>query len=98
MMILMIMIVVMIMMTSMIMMVQGPGFDDNDVSNEVENVMTIALFGNLQKQIVSLLNDRREFIEGFSNTISSELDILRQTVNLLQQIVNFKIEQSGNDQ
>jgi len=55
---------------------------------------TINVFENLQKQIFNLLNQRQIFLDALSDRISSELDTIKQTVNFLKGIVDFKLDQS----
>ena len=62
------------------------------------NIKTQAvnLFENIQKQLFSLLDERHKFLKIVSDKINSELNVIQQTVNFLQQLVNLKLDQGNN--
>ena len=57
-------------------------------------VAKINLFENLQKQLLSILKGREEFIRQISDTINDNLDVIQKTISFMEQIVKFKIDQS----
>ena len=68
-----------------------PGF----VVTKVQGVKaTFHLFDNLQRQIVSLLETRVEFLHVISRTIQQEVEIFKQTLEFFRRLVNFKLDQT----
>ena len=57
----------------------------------------VNLFENIQKQLFKLLDERHKFLRIVSDKINSELSVIQQTVNFLQQLVNLKLDQGNND-
>ena len=53
----------------------------------------INLFENLQKQLSFLLSERHKFLQDISYKINQELGVIKQTVNFLQQLAEFKLDQ-----
>ena len=65
------------------------------VVSKVQGVKaTFHLFDNLQRQILSLLETRVEFLHVISRTIQKEVEIFKQTLEFLRRLVNFKLDQT----
>ena len=65
------------------------------VVSKVQGVKaTFHLFDNLQRQILSLLETRVEFLHVISRTIQQEVEIFKQTLEFFKRLVNFKLDQT----
>ena len=77
--------------------------DDNKIKQKPrrgktvpENVLeqktsTVNLFQNIQSQLFNLLDERHKFLQIVSQKINAELHVIQQTVQILQQLINLKL-------
>jgi len=73
---------------------RGKTISDGFLKDKTQKITTtINLFENLQAQLFSLLNARHKFLQDVSNKVNQELGVIKQTVNFLQQLVDFKLDQ-----
>ena len=68
-----------------------------DVVGKKKTIETsVNLFANLQAQLFSVLDARHKILQDVSEKINQELAVFQQTVDFLQRLVNFKLDQ-GRD-
>ena len=68
-----------------------------DVLGKKKTIETsVNLFANLQAHLFSVLDTRHKILQDVSEKINQELAVFQQTVDFLQRLVNFKLDQ-GRD-
>ena len=56
-----------------------------------QKTSTVNLFQNIQSQLFNLLDERHKFLKIVSQKINAELHVIQQTVQILQQLINLKL-------
>ena len=56
-----------------------------------QKTSTVNLFQNIQSQLFNLLDERHKFLKIISQKINAELHVIQQTVQILQQLINLKL-------
>ena len=65
-----------------------------DVEGKKKTIETsVNLFANLQAHLFSVLDARHKILQDVSEKINQELAVFQQTVDFLQRLVNFKLDQ-----
>ena len=68
-----------------------------DISGKKKPIETsVNLFANLQAQLFGVLDARHKILQDVSEKLNRELAVFQQTVDFLQRLVNFKLDQ-GRD-
>ena len=68
-----------------------------DISGKKKTIeSSVNLFANLQAQLFSVLDARHKILQDVSEKVNQELAVFQQTVDFLQRLVNFKLDQ-GRD-